>query len=828
MADQLHSRAGRTSLPRTRGGRTLRRYGVALILIAVAIVAAVLVNSRDSVRRLPDTFDYLPYRFALASPFDEARIHVWAADLDGDGVDEGVALSKNRRHDERFIGVFFIEESQRYTITQMNRSSACELMGVIDVTGDGQHELVWWEQRPEGIVEFVVTEFDTIAVDSGRHQIGSVLWDATGSLMEDGVWGGSGYVIDAFDRDGNGTRETLLLGVGTGIHLTPRGLWLMDWEAGKIVGRRETAATTLDGQVVDVDGDGIKEIVVGLESPGNGAVSEPFDDGHAYIAVFEKDLSLSWWRELTGYSARVSYVVADLDGDGSMEIATGVGGCNRDLEADFGLRVWNGATGEPLASVSYDVPVNDIRAILTSDGARICVGLADGRVLRNRYAEGVLTQDAEFRNTEGLRSVCAFDFGVPGTGQTLLLATANGTVILTDDGLRPLAAWRTEESIDTKSQITAAQFRVRDSIVSGMIFQTSKHLYYAYAERVPLPPWLRRAIDWLRSIASALLVAIATLLVAGAVLPGYRRRTIGALRRTLLPRRRREAELDEFIEQLKTGGHGFLSATKTLRRLASQLTMLSQHEGETPDAFTARYTEGVRNAREVGLPTVEALVASTAQLGLAPLHAADVRRAIAELHSIIMWLPDAPPDARDAEVARVQFERVLACVQDGLSAAREQAEREKSSVLAKELERVISSRAAELRRPGLSFERDGLDALGELRVLGTSAELTFVFDNLVGNALRAVQEETKAAIRVATVRADAFITVTVEDSGKGIDASEHERVFARGVSEKGGGHGLPRSREIVERRGGALTLVRSAPGEGAVFEVKLKAVADDA
>ncbi len=810
-----------------RGRHTLLRGATLVMVVAVAIILVATIRSRQTVHTLPEKFDYLPYRFAQASPFDSARLQVHAADLDRDSIDEVIALSKNRRHDERFIGVAFIEESQRYTITQMNMSSACELMGVLDLTGDGQHELVWSEQRPEGVVEFAVTAFDTIAVDSGRHQIGSVLWDATGSLMEDGVWGGGGYVISAFDLDGNGTRETLLAGVSTGILRTPRGLWLMNWESGTITGTRETAATIADGVVIDIDGDGDDEIVIGLESPGNGAISDPFDDGHAYIAVFEKDLSLKWWRELAGYSALVSYVVADLDGDGTMEIATGVGGSNRNLESDFVLRIWSAATGEPMASMSFGGPVNDVRDLLTRDGERICVGLADGRVLRYQYASRTLTQDAEFRDREGMRAINAFDFGVPSLGQTLIITTVNGTVVMTDDELRPLAAWRTNEVIDHNEKIMAAHFALRDGAVPGMIFQTSKHLYYTYAERIPLPPWLRRAIDWLRSIASFLIVAIVTLLVAAAVLPRYRRQAIGSLRRRLLPRKRREAELDEFIEQLKTGDHGLLSATKTLRRLAGQFTMLSQYEGEAPAQFSERYAEALRNAREVGLPAVEGLVASTAQLGLAPLEATDVRRAITELHGVIAGLPGKPANRDGAERVRVQLDRSLATVQHGLSVARGQAERERSSAPVNELERVISSRGAEFRQPGLRFEREGFDVLAGVRVLGTPAELTFVFDNLLGNALRAVRGEDEAVIRVAVVRSDDRVTVTIEDTGKGIAPSEHERVFARSVSEKSGGHGLPRSREILERRGGALKLARSAPGEGAVFEVKMKVVTDD-
>ena len=93
--------------PRVRRWRTLLVSGVLLIVAAFAVGA--LVHSRRTVHTLPDTFEYLPYRFQSASPFDTARLQFRAADLDDDGVDEIITLSKNRRHDERFIGVAFIE-----------------------------------------------------------------------------------------------------------------------------------------------------------------------------------------------------------------------------------------------------------------------------------------------------------------------------------------------------------------------------------------------------------------------------------------------------------------------------------------------------------------------------------------------------------------------------------------------------------------------------------------------------------------------------------------------------------------------------------------------
>ena len=171
----------------------------------------------------------------------------------------------------------------------------------------------------------------------------------------------------------------------------------------------------------------------------------------------------------------------------------------------------------------------------------------------------------------------------------------------------------------------------------------------------------------------------------------------------------------------------------------------------------------------------------------------------------------------------------LALIEHGVSVARREAEFERSVVLAHEIDRVLSARAAECKQPGLVVDVADTASIGDVRVVGTSAELTFVFDNLLGNALRAVRGLDKAEIRLTTSVEKNIVNVEVTDTGTGIAHAEHDRIFQRGVSEReGGGHGLPRSREILERRGGSLELVRSAPGDGAVFEVRLRAVAGDA
>ena len=111
-------------------------------------------------------------------------------------------------------------------------------------------------------------------------------------------------------------------------------------------------------------------------------------------------------------------------------------------------------------------------------------------------------------------------------------------------------------------------------------------------------------------------------------------------------------------------------------------------------------------------------------------------------------------------------------------------------------------------------------------VLGDEPALRRVFQNLLANAIR--YGAAGGWIRIDVRRQGNDVLVTVADRGIGIDPSEHERIFdpfyrAAAVVEaqiQGAGLGLSLVKRIVEAHGGAIS-VRSAPGAGAAFTVRL-------
>ncbi|WP_188191576.1 sensor histidine kinase [Nonomuraea sp. SYSU D8015] len=113
-------------------------------------------------------------------------------------------------------------------------------------------------------------------------------------------------------------------------------------------------------------------------------------------------------------------------------------------------------------------------------------------------------------------------------------------------------------------------------------------------------------------------------------------------------------------------------------------------------------------------------------------------------------------------------------------------------------------------------------------VLGDEARLRQVVSNLAGNAVTHTPAGTPVRIGVGTSGGEAVLVI--EDEGPGLTAGEAARVFdrfyradgSRARTTGGAGLGLAIVRSIVTAHGGRVE-VRSSPGEGTAFEVRLPA-----
>jgi signal transduction histidine kinase len=117
----------------------------------------------------------------------------------------------------------------------------------------------------------------------------------------------------------------------------------------------------------------------------------------------------------------------------------------------------------------------------------------------------------------------------------------------------------------------------------------------------------------------------------------------------------------------------------------------------------------------------------------------------------------------------------------------------------------------------------GSGGTGPLVVRASRDELFRAVANLVDNAVR----HADTRVRLGASLRDGTVVVVVTDDGHGIPEAERERVFdrfarldeARDRDSGGTGLGLPITRELVRRAGGAVRLEDAAPGVRAVVSL---------
>ncbi len=128
---------------------------------------------------------------------------------------------------------------------------------------------------------------------------------------------------------------------------------------------------------------------------------------------------------------------------------------------------------------------------------------------------------------------------------------------------------------------------------------------------------------------------------------------------------------------------------------------------------------------------------------------------------------------------------------------------------------------AAIKQTGCRIELEDMPA-----VEADESQMTQVFQNLIGNALK-YRSEQPPRIRIHAIQdADGVCEIYVRDNGIGFDQQFAERIFrpfqrlhSRGEYE-GTGMGLAICRKILERHGGSIR-AESRPGEGSTFIIRL-------
>jgi signal transduction histidine kinase len=181
-------------------------------------------------------------------------------------------------------------------------------------------------------------------------------------------------------------------------------------------------------------------------------------------------------------------------------------------------------------------------------------------------------------------------------------------------------------------------------------------------------------------------------------------------------------------------------------------------------------------------------------------------------------------EGREASLAvvRAETERLARLVGDLVELAKLDAHRftlETHEVdLRRLLDHAYQSFAEEARRREIFYERE-LEAEPVIQTDGD--RVLQIVSNLLDNAFTWTPDGGRISLELTTENGS--ISVAVADSGPGIPAEDHDRVFRPFVSEvsgEGTGLGLAIARELAHALGGELQL-ESEVGKGSRFELRL-------
>jgi len=812
--------------------------------------SSLLLAAAGCVRELPSDGRGLPYRI-VETTSEQTVMDLDIADFDGDGVDEVADIRRSSGHPYYFLSIRRLRHGDLVPMVQRPGMRHFRRGGLADVDGDGLPEY-FLSQRVGG--RAILTPFsiridgEAAHIDSTRFA-GPVVVPIEDYVTDGGAWDGRLFVSETYDRDDDGFRETVLFMCSVGYAAAPRGVGRADLRTGRISWFRRFAGCPVPGgRPFDLDADGEDELVVSLGAPGNGAYWDGKSDATSYLAAVDLDGELLWERKTGGQSSREGIRWLDLDTDGDDELITWSYYGSADRPDSLGVIVRDPADGRVVARWPCDAMVNDVAtATLPGGGTAIFAMTDDGWIRRLRFADGRFVVDRAVRTPATVvgRSVPtdSVDRGAsppaagsrdaepPTTGfdedepkhpavvsaswlrldplptPVLCVGATDGLLTLLDADLEPLAVYRTEKSVGSRGILPF----IGEGGVRQAIIETTTGYFAVALTEVPPSAW------------PLVLLGLAGLAGAGACVPRVRRISASTLRRWLTPAPERERQIEELLDELSVAGHGQLTATSTIRRLRGLLVMMHSDDGPAPASFVARYHQAADDLHRIGLLRIHSILKRAERTGVAPGAVERLRTATREFRLAMSDLPADPPEVAASAGLAGALDRLLASLDAALRDLRRACRLELSASVMQELRRAARVHADRYVARGAELRIPAATPLEDIRVFKTSMEVSFILENLISNALRAVEHAETKRVDVDLSRDGDEMVLTVRDTGTGVPMDIAGRLFKRGVTSRnsGGGTGLAASREILEKRSGSIRLVDTG-SDGTMFEVRLE------
>jgi signal transduction histidine kinase len=788
----------------TSPGRRRRSRSGWLLALAVALFAPCLGCSDQRLDWLPyETVERTHGGMQQIRDFSGLPTHIWA-DFDGDGVEEAILPDRNSVSRVAAVAPDPQVVWQHPFKPPFHRHQPTALLSVdFDLDGDGRPELL-------------ATACDTLRLRFQTHVIrlecGTLLASFELAMADgrfaDGRWDGLLVPLGGVGRARGDGDLAVFVGMAR-YDVEGRGVLAVDPLTGAEVWRYETGPTIVPSEcaIVDLDRDGRREILISGGGVGNrpaGELVNGASDDSSHVIVLDDRGNLRWRRSHAAYPSGVMIEVADVDGDGVQDLICGGG---RQAVNESLIRIHDGATGRVLGELRGEQTVNGL--VLGEGSApgavRLIVGHRDGGLAQyDVLRTGEFAERRRVRFPAGVSSLALADV-VGDTGSEIVGRLRNLGVVFLSHSLETLAFLPYE---GRKNLGPVHVWRLDDGRPR---IQSGGHPHRAFYLRRARWPWL--------------LGAGATVLAVPPVVFMARRR-----RRPSSEALRRELRL-AILDRLQSARHERFGTLDNLARLefygASALEI-----DPTPAPPSQRIRQLVADTRETTLRRLEEVVALAREVEVPSFRCDSLADSCAKLDALLARCRNDAP--LDLSLFLRELERVHRGLDVETARVREEVERCFQVALPPLLAGILRAQQPDLAATGVAVLVAGQPVDPAIwapddttAVIGDPDDLGFVIDNLVGNAIRAMQEGRRRELTIDWRTQALAVTLVVSDTGCGIPQEDWSDVLAgRASTREGGGFGFRRTVEILRLFRGRLDITDSRPGQGTTFELTLARALD--
>jgi nitrogen-specific signal transduction histidine kinase/outer membrane protein assembly factor BamB len=786
------------------------RGPVRLLVAVAALVASLAMPARGA-----------PVLTDASRLWEQQLTSVAPVEIDGDSIDELIVVDNYYSIDPKSQQLRSLIATRMLHQEGVRRVSACgamdkDRMWATFVRNDSLFALDLWPSR-----EFFVV------VGHDRHA--PQHWD--------------GEACDGFTLPNPKTgKPELILNVSTGWDCAPRGLVALDWETGKrswscFTGPNLRWPTLYHGYVGEASA-----ILYGTMAPGNGnAVGNEYDSC-TYVFLFNASGHPVWRTRIGHYSSSAKPMLIDVPGKGNNRavIVCELGSPAGDRRHDDIVKL-DVATGRILKRVSFGTFNGDAEVVPIDSGTAVVVGCSDDtlrildanlRVIKRWYAGGDVIRLLSGRFTG--RNKCE-----------IAAAMSNCNLTVFDLDGTALCTWEPSPGRPAERLV-----RVRNGRQDRLLVDLSgePRLWQLY-EFTSMQLLKRKVPIWtLLAGAGIFVVCLVLLLVAG----GYTKtRDIRVVIRNLtgqagvveLNNRGRIVRINSKAKGMLSSAGGQLKARKRLSGLAdyAQLASLVQDclkgssvappmelalrsaAGQNYLARATRIRSGVLLTIEVA-STVEYLERTSSWVPVAQKLAHDIKSRLTTMSWAIQRLEKRDTEERAAYLKDVEDEvGALIRMADGFM----RLTRLDQPVLVpgdvNDIGRSCVERSV-LAKHSTVDVRYNLEELLPV-VLFDRKELATALQNIVENALTAMNQSGTLTISTRSVDGGARVEISVADTGVGIPERYLEKVLDPYFTLKPGGTGLGMSlaKKTIDDHGGTISIA-SHEGEGTTVTITLPAV----